>query len=162
MTTAFPLSWPQGWPRIPSHRQDSGAKFGRLSFAKARDSLLDELRRLHATHVVVSTNHPVDRNGIPREGTRIADHGVAVYFVLGGKPLVMACDRFTNAASNMRSVALAIEHLRGLQRHDSTMVERAFSGLRHCLHQQRGIGTCSAFLRAPKLTTLNEHFVAKR
>jgi hypothetical protein len=81
MTTAFPLSWPQGWPRSASHQQVTGAKFGRISFAKARDSLL--LRRLRATHAVVSTNHPVDRNGIPREGTRIVDHGV-VYFVLAG------------------------------------------------------------------------------
>jgi hypothetical protein len=78
---------------------------------------------------VISTNHPVDRNGIPREGTRIADHGVAVYFMLKGKHLAMACDRFTNAAANMRSLALGIEHLRGLERHGGgVMMERAFSG----------------------------------
>jgi hypothetical protein len=162
MTTAFPLCWPHGWPRTPSHRQYSGAKFGRTTFAKARDSLLDEVRRLHAAHIVVSTNHPVDRNGIPREGTRIADQGIAVYFMLNGKHLAMACDRFSNAAANMRSLALGIEHLRGLERHGGgVMMERAFSGFA-ALPAPKQHWDILGIPAARRPTTSNEHSAAWR
>ena len=41
----------------------------------------------------------------------------------------MACDRFDNAAANMRSLGLAIEAMRQLERHGvGTMMERAFTG----------------------------------
>jgi hypothetical protein len=54
---------------------------------------------------------------------------VAVYFSFKGKPMVMACDRFDNAAANMRSLGLAVEAMRQLERHGGgTMIERAFTG----------------------------------
>ncbi len=56
MTTSFPLTWPEGWPRTKSERQERGNQFKKLndkgrrdkfiSFAEARDQLYDELRRL--------------------------------------------------------------------------------------------------------------------
>ncbi len=43
--------------------------------------------------------------------------------------MVMACDRFDNAAANMRSLGLAIETMRQLERHGGgTMMEKAFTG----------------------------------
>ena len=140
MTAASPLTWPEGWPRTPVARQYRGYQFNKLgsggwrdksiSFADARDGLYDELRRLGAKLPVVSTNHPTDRYGVPTESKkRVADEGVAVYFTLGDRPMVMASDRYDNAAANMRSLALAIEAMRQLERHGGgTMMERAFSG----------------------------------
>ena len=139
MTECNPLSWPNVWPRTSIEKQDRGWQFKRRSdgyggrlvtFAEGRDSLYDELRKLGATSPVVTTNHPTDRYGIPTESKRrIGDEGVAVYFSLNGTPMVMASDRFDNAAANMRSLALAIEALRQLERHGGgTMMEKAFTG----------------------------------
>lgn len=145
---AYPLQWPQGWPRTPSGQQQRGWQFkqtryatpgqnwsgiagrGLVTFAKARDQLYEELRKLGAGKVVVSTNHKPDRYGIPTESKRaVGDEGVAVYFQLKGRPMAMACDRFDNAAANMRSLGLAIEAMRQLERHGGgTMMERAFTG----------------------------------
>lgn len=137
----FPLQWPAGWPRTPSNKQERGWQFKQASsagsygrslvtFAKARDQLYEELRRLKASHVVVSTNHKPDRYGVPVESKRrVNDEGVAIYFQIGGRAMAMACDRYDNAAANMRSLGLAIEAMRQLERHGGgTMMERAFEG----------------------------------
>ena len=43
--------------------------------------------------------------------------------------MVMACDRFERIAANMRSLGLAIEAMRQLERHGGgVMMERAFAG----------------------------------
>ena len=43
--------------------------------------------------------------------------------------MVMAMDRFTSVAGNIRSLTLAIEAMRQLERHGGgTMLERAFAG----------------------------------
>jgi hypothetical protein len=138
---AFPLRWPEGWPRTPYGHKKSGDEFKRQaspgslakampSFSKSRDRLLDELRLLKASSVVISTNHKPDRYGIPVEAKRRPDDdGVAVYFVLNKRPMVMACDRFTTAAANMTSLALAFDAMRQLGRHGGgTMMNRAFDG----------------------------------
>jgi hypothetical protein len=85
---------------------------------------------LGARNIVVSSNHPVDRNGIPIEAkSRVDDPGVAVYFLHNGKPMAMARDGFNNATANMRSLGLAIEGMRQLERHGGgVMMERAFAG----------------------------------
>jgi hypothetical protein len=151
MTTAFPLQWPHGWPRTPPSRQGSGQQFKQgggtyqyddqgkpssytprrqVTFAVARDKLYAELERLAAINVIISSNHKPDIRGVPIESKRsVGDEGVAVYFTYMGKAMVMACDRFDNAAANMRSLGLAIEALRQLERHGGgTMMERAFTG----------------------------------
>lgn len=129
----YPLQWPQGYKRMPSHHfpQNSGRFGGRetLTFAKARNSLLEELKRIGAKDVIISSNHRVSRDGVVVETTNIKDHGVAVYFERKGKRLAMARDGFNNTAGNMRSLALAIEGLRQLERHGGAeMMEKAFTG----------------------------------
>ena len=133
--TAFPLAWPMGWPRSPELRQENGhGRFARgakgWSFAAPRDALVTEIGRLKGKAVVLSSNFPLRRDGLPLARTgRIADEGVAIYFMLDGRQMAMACDRFTRAEHNMRSLTLAIEALRQLERHGGgTMMERAFAG----------------------------------
>jgi hypothetical protein len=135
MTTAFPLTWPEGWKRTPtlmrvSDRKFSGGVYG-LTLVRARDQLLKELKRLGAGSVVISTNVPLRQDGKPyaSEPARLADPGAAVYFVIKGKPMVMAQDRFESVAGNLRSLGLAIDAMRQLERHGGgTMMERAFTG----------------------------------
>jgi hypothetical protein len=63
------------------------------------------------------------------DGRQVGDLGLAIYFVLNGRPLAMACDCFDIAAANMRLPGLAIEAMRRLERHGGgAMMERAFSG----------------------------------
>jgi hypothetical protein len=140
MTQAFPLQWPDGWPRRPAEQRNRGYQFRKkrsdgwgtdmVTFAPARDKLFEEIQRLGARNPVVSSNHPTDRYGVPTESKRrVADEGVGVYFTLKGKQVAMACDRFDNAAANMRSLGLGIEAMRQLERHGGgTMVELAFTG----------------------------------
>lgn len=137
---AYPLQWPQGWERTAAYARGRGNTFkqrdwqsgriGQATFARARDRLTDELRRLGAKHVVISTNHKPDRHGVAIEARRKPDDdGVAVYFLFSDRQMAMACDRYDGAAANMTSLALAIEAMRQLERHGGgTMMERAFAG----------------------------------
>jgi len=132
MTDAYPLQWPQGWPRTPSYRRENDNRFGGrgvITVGRARDQLMDELRRLGATEIVVSTNVPVKADGLLyADNKRLDDPGIAVYFKFKKKSLVMARDAFTSVAGNLRTLGLAVEHLRGLERHGgSFMFEKAFT-----------------------------------
>lgn len=130
-TQAYPLSWPAGWPRHKGP-QDSDTRFNGPTFQWDRvyRGLKEELRRIGATNIVVSTNQPLRQDGMPYAQQRnISDTGVAVYFTRGDKALVMAQDRFWSVIGNMRSLTMAIEGLRQMERHGgATMMERAFDG----------------------------------
>lgn len=132
---AFPLHWPEGWPRTPDWKRESdnrfgGRTYGPLNMGRARDQLINELKLMGATNVVISTNVALRQDGLPYATQKqISDPGVAVYFMLKKRPLAMARDRFKTVAGNMRSLTLAIEAMRQLERHGgSTMMERAFQG----------------------------------
>jgi hypothetical protein len=131
MTEAYPLNWPAGWPRHKG-QQDSDTRFKGPTYQWDRvyRGLKDELRRIGATQIVVSTNQPLRNDGAPYAQLRnIPDVGVAVYFMRNGKPLVMAQDRFWSIMGNMRSLTISIEGLRQMERHGgATMMERAFDG----------------------------------
>jgi hypothetical protein len=131
MTEAFPLCWPQGWPRTPAGRRKK-SKFGSNLGISQHSKLRSELRLLGATHVVISSNVAIRSDGIPyaAEGRRrYDDPGVAVWFVLDGNPRSMARDPYHTPWENVRSLVLAIEAMRSLERHGgSAMVERAFEG----------------------------------
>ena len=131
---AYPLAWPDGWPRTPDWKRESDQRFGGKVYGlmpgRVRDQLVDELGRLGAKNVVISTNVALRQDGLPYASQKaISDPGVAVYFTLKNRPLAMARDRFKSVAGNMRSLTLAIEAMRQLERHGgSTMMERAFQG----------------------------------
>lgn len=136
--SAYPLSWPDGWPRTPaSAREDSRLRFkGRgnqpVTLETARKALCNELAKLRASAVVISTNLPLRNDGFPRAEAarlRLDDPGAAIYFTLKKRPMVMACDRYDAPSANLRSVGLAIEAMRQLERHGGgAMMERAFAG----------------------------------
>lgn len=131
MTTAYPLAWPEGWPRTPDDQRKSQYQL-RASFDAARRKLYEELRRLGAASAVISCNLALRVDGqhrVDQAESRLADPGVAVYFAIDGRPMVMASDRYETCAANLRSVGLAVEYLRGLERHGGGhMMARAFGG----------------------------------
>lgn len=137
---AFPLSWPAAWPRTPAARL-ARARFnvrvqGNAYRTKAevtlyvgRERLLEELRRLGATDVVLSTNIPARLDGLPYSKAREPnDHGVAAYFRIKGEPRVLACDKWDRVADNMAALAAHVEAMRGQLRWGVGTLEQAFGG----------------------------------
>lgn len=128
---AYPLKWPHGWPRHKGSR-DSDTRFNGPTYRWNRvfRGLHQELKKIGASNIVVSTNQPIRGDGEPYAQTRnIDDVGVAVYFMRSGRSMVMAQDRFYTVMGNMRSLTMAIEGLRQMERHGGAqMLERAFEG----------------------------------
>lgn len=131
--TAYPLSWPLGHPRA-NYRQDS--KFGtngpihkRTSLTEVLKFLQDELDRLGAREVVLSSNLELRLDGLPRGNQAMPrDPGVAVYFKLKRRPMVLPCDKWNRVECNLMAVAKHIEAMRGLQRWGVGTVEQHFEG----------------------------------
>lgn len=129
---AFPLQWPEGWPRTKyrqSDRKFGGSVYG-LTMGRSRDRLLSELKLLGASTVVISSNVQLRGDGLPYSQQRkIDDPGVAVYFMFKKRQMVMAADKYDSPAGNLRSLSLAIEGMRQLERHGGGhMMEKAFAG----------------------------------
>ena len=60
---------------------------------------------------------------------KISNPGVAVYFTLKGKPMVMARDAYWTPHDNITGLMHAINHMRGLSRHGGDhMMYQAFEG----------------------------------
>ncbi|MBV7408719.1 hypothetical protein [Maritimibacter sp. DP1N21-5] len=139
MTQAYPLQWPDGWPRTNPLYRDNGHKFQRgdwkggykaTTINDTRIALAKELEMLGARNVVLSTNVEIRLDGEPYSGRRAPDDpGIAVYFTLDGEAMVMAQDAYQRVPDNIRSLTLAISGMRQMQRHGGgTMLKRAFAG----------------------------------
>lgn len=123
----YPLSWPTIYPRTPIQKLQK-ARF-EVSFAKARDELLHELELLVAKSVVISSNIPLRKDGLPYANAKEPiDKGVAVYFKLGKKPYVLACDRWDMTKDNLRAIGLHVAAMRGMERWGVGNLEQAFAG----------------------------------
>lgn len=134
----FPLQWPDGWRRTPDNARRS-SKFGhkcqgQVSLPFAWNFLGLEVGRLGGVNGIITTDLPTNSRGIPYASGRVADVGVAVWFVLPdavGTPheRVYACDKWTSVAENMYAIGKSIEAMRGLERWGAAdAVNRAFSG----------------------------------
>lgn len=129
MIEAYPLTWPDGWPRRNRWQRNS-SKY-EVTFIRARDELMRELSAGRAKHVVISSNVPLRRDGIPLANMREPeDPGVAVYWDdKHSKPRVIACDVWRTVRENLRAVGLAYASLRQIERTGaSELLERAFAG----------------------------------
>lgn len=123
---AYPLAWPLGRPRA-KYRDNSNF---RVTPGKAYADVRNEVARLGGTGLIISTNVPLRRDGMPMaNGRPNGDPGVAVYFTYKKKPMCFACDRWWKVEDNARAIAKTIEALRGIERWGTgNMVEQAFTG----------------------------------
>jgi hypothetical protein len=150
---AYPLAWPEGWKRT-KNRKHSAYK---VSFSAARDDLAKELSMLARRHhdVVISSNVPTRRDGLPMVGHREPDDpGVAAYWIdKQGRQRVIACDTWRTVRENLRAVGLAVGALRLLERTGaSEILERAFTGFA-ALPPQGGATDWPSVLGIPATST---------
>ena len=129
MTEAYPLQWPDGWPRTPPHKRQP-SRFSPGGLTDESRYIIWELERLGARHAVVSTNVELRRDGLPYSSRRAPeDPGVAVYFLLDSRQQCIPCDRWSKVEENARATWKSIEALRGLERWGAkSFVDAAFRG----------------------------------
>jgi hypothetical protein len=145
---AYPLSWPVGWKVTPSfnrkraqfnrserqyHGEGQGNSLLRrdLSIADGTARVLAELGRMGIPdyQVIISTNAPLRRDGLPRSDVNPQEPGAAVYFRDGDHERVIAVDRYDRLADNLGAIAATLEAMRAIKRHGGAKIlERAFTG----------------------------------
>lgn len=140
---AYPLRWPQHVPRkkvrvagrFSSTTQRSFSSGGTyraktdLSIAEAIRRLFDELDRLGAQGIVVSSNVEVRQDGLPRSGARKPDDpGVCVYFHHEGRAQALPCDTYTEVAQNIAAIAKHLEAVRAIERFGVSSAHQMFDG----------------------------------
>jgi hypothetical protein len=139
--TAFPLAWPNGWARTRTeHRErapfwketrgDVGTYRRERSMAEATKAVIDELGRMSARSIVISTNVQLRADGLPMSNRRApSDPGAAVYFTLpSAKAVALACDKWRRVEDNIYAIAMHVEALRGQKRWGVGNMEQAFAG----------------------------------
>jgi hypothetical protein len=123
---AFPLQWPPGRPRTKWPERSNFE----VTLGKAIRDVQEEVRRLGGAGLVISSNLPLRRDGMPyANSSQPEDRGVAVYFRYKRKPMCFACDRWNRIEDNLRAISKTIDALRGIERWGTgQMVEQAFTG----------------------------------
>lgn len=120
MTAAYPLSWPEGFPR--SQRRETGRFKTTLSAAltNVRDSLRlfagDSGKRVE--NVVLSSNVSLGME-------KPTDPGVAVWFVWDGEQRCIPVDRYDTPAANLQAIHHVLEARRVELRHGTLALVRA-------------------------------------
>lgn len=143
---AYPLAWPVGWRRATTRKRAMFAKgitqyidgggsyqrYDRIGVGEGVKRILAELRRmgLGDWQVVISSDVPLNREGLPRADARVPkDPGVAVYWQKGKGHRCMAIDRYDRVADNMAAIAATLEAMRSIERHGGAdILDRAFTG----------------------------------
>lgn len=148
--SAYPLSWPPGWPRTEHYdrvygrfsTKDRSGQWPRtkdITLAQARKRVQEELERfdghqrnwerIDPDHTVLSTNLALRLDGLPRSGqNQPEDPGAVLYFELDGKRQCIPCDQYLHVEQNIAAIAATLSALRTLERHGSGIMERAFTG----------------------------------
>lgn len=129
MPEAFPLEYPQDRDRTPDHKRER-AVF-KVTFAKARDELLNELDLMGAVKIIISTDIPLRKDGLPyASAAEPSDPGVAVYFedrIWLRQSCVFACDGWDRVKDNLRDIGLTIAAKRLLiQQRKTVTAKREF------------------------------------
>lgn len=126
---ASPLSWPIRQERTPRARRRINRLWRGATVSTASLQVEDEVRRLGGDELVISTNLALRVDGFPRSGQpEPVDPGVAVYFRRKAQQIVLACDRYSEVAENLRAIAMHLEALRGMERWGVGSLDQAFAG----------------------------------
>jgi hypothetical protein len=125
---AYPLCWPHHVPRTPASKRIEGTFM--VTPGKATQELVKEVRLSGGTGLVLSTNVPLRRDGLPYANSRDPDDpGVAVYFTRKGSQVCIPCDSYDRVWKNIRAIGLSIKDMRGPEmRGCATITDAAYTG----------------------------------
>jgi hypothetical protein len=126
MTTAYPLTWPAGFPR--AQRREPGRFKTTLSAAlkNVQTSL-----RLFGSDSGKPVSGVVMSSNVTLGSERPADPGVAVYFTWEQLQVCIPVDRYDNVAANLQAIHHIIEARRVELRHGTLALVRAsFAGFK--------------------------------
>ena len=128
MIRAYPLEWPQGFPRTPAHQRTWGPF--KVPAAQAWKELREEIERSGGRNPIVSTMRRVRRDGgWFHADQHVDDPGVCVYFERKGQRIGVPCDSYDQIWKNARAIGLSIKDMRGPEmRGCAVLTDRAFSG----------------------------------
>jgi hypothetical protein len=128
-TRAYPLYWPEGWPRTDNNKIKR-AQFKDRSVFVARKELEFEVRRFGGKELIISSNLELKLDGTPRSNQKQpADKGVAVYFERKGVAMALACDVYSTVEDNLWALVRTLDALRQIERDGSpALINRAFKG----------------------------------
>lgn len=121
MTAAFPLQWPEGFPR---HQGSRGSSLFKTSLPAALANVEKSLKMFGAdshrpvTEIVLSSN-------VTLGAAKPADPGVAVWFLWDGERRCIAVDRYPTVHENLQAIHHVIEARRTEARHGTLAVVRA-------------------------------------
>lgn len=126
MTAAYPLHWPEGFPRSKSRGSSQFKTELLAALANVERSLRlfgsDSSRPV--TEVVLSSNVTLGQS-------RPADPAVAVWFKWDGEPRCIAVDRYGTVQENLQAIHHVIEARRTEVRHGTlALVRAAMAGLK--------------------------------
>lgn len=134
---AYPLQWPSHLartkkPKRSRFKSGRSASDGRSKFVTAVRGIQTELSRHGAKNIIVSSNVPLRKDGLPRASFRSPDdRGIAVYFFVNGDTSVIACDAWLSVTENLHAIYLSLQSIRGLERWGCTdIMKSAFAGLK--------------------------------
>ena len=135
MIEAYPLQWPVNYKRTaPADKTHAPFK---TAFAKARDEIINQLPKMGATNIIISSNVPLKRDGLPyavpfgNSKSVTDDPGIAVYFNFNNEQKVICCDAYHSLDDNMQAINKTIEALRGIDRWGcSDIINQTFTGFK--------------------------------
>ena len=126
--SAYPLSWPPGFPRTPAIRREKG-QF-RTSIGAALDNVQTSLRLFGQDsgkavgQIVLSSNCSLGMS-------RPQDPGIAVWFVWDGVSVCIPVDRYTTPEANLQAIHHIVEARRVELRHGNLhLVHASFAGFK--------------------------------
>ena len=129
--TAFPLCWPDGWPRTEVVRRES-APF-KAELGRALAGLRDQVRLMGGKDLLLSSNCALGDE-------RPRDCGVVAYFKWQETAMAIPCDRWNRVADNVRAIALTIEAMRGMERWGAKhMIKAMFTGFKRLPERASGV-----------------------
>jgi len=129
MKFEYPLQWLSQQPRT---KRPQRARFGNRNIFLAGRYLFEELRKLGAKDLIISSNLQQRTRGDGfYANQKIDDTGIAIYFKLKELDKAMACDKWDKPEHNLWALYLSISAIRGLERWGgSEFLDGLFTGFK--------------------------------
>jgi hypothetical protein len=121
----------QKWPGqpTPSYQRTRGAF--KAGWSNTLDLLERELNQLRAKDITVEGfffREQIRNDGWPKAAARPTQPGVVLSFDTAKGRMVMPCDKYLGWESNLRAIALTLEHLRAVERYGATYHGEQYTG----------------------------------